>query len=97
MRMRVQVGSGVEFRKWQLNEAFAYGRLAPLASVYCPVEAPSPEAVPHLRLQLQDTFQSSALLAAALDTATMTYRLRQGYTPASLGAATGVPEYRAFE
>lgn len=87
--MWVQEGSGVGLRKWQLNEAFAYGRLAPLVSVYCPLAAPPPEAVPQLRLQLQDSFQSSALLAAALDTATLPYRLRQGFAPASLGAATG--------
>ena len=76
-------------RKYQLNEAFAYGTLAPLVSVYCPVAPPPPGAASHLQFDVYDPFQSSALLAAALDTVTMPYRLRKGFTPASLGAATG--------
>ena len=76
-------------RKWQLNEAFAYGKLPPLVSVYCPMAAPAPEAAPHLHLHAADRFQSSALLAAALDTVTLPYRLRRGFVPPKLGAATG--------
>lgn len=84
-----QEGAAAAIRKHQLNEAFAYGTIAPLVSLYCPLAPPSQAAAPYLWYDAHDRFQSSAILAAALDTVTMPYRLRRGFTPVSYGAVTG--------
>lgn len=84
-----QEGAAAAIRKYQLNEAFAYGTIAPLVSLYCPLAPPSRAAAPYLRFDAHNRFQSSAILAAALDTVTMPYRLRRGFKPVSFGAATG--------
>lgn len=78
-------------RKWHLNEAFCTGRLAPLASVYVPLAPPSRAAAPHLHFSPDSAFESSGILAAALDTATAPYRLQRVMTPTGLGPATGMP------
>ena len=87
-----QDGAALAVRKWHLNEAFCTGRLAPLASVYVPLAPPSrAAAAPHHHFSPDSAFESSGVLAAALDTATMPYRLQRTANPTGLGPATGMP------
>ena len=92
----LQDGAALAVRKWHLNEAFCTGRLAPLASVYVPLAPPSHAAAPRLHFSPDIAFESSGILAAALDTATMPYRLERGATPTGLGPATGMPRTCCF-
>ncbi|KAL4458321.1 hypothetical protein ABPG75_013186 [Micractinium tetrahymenae] len=78
-----------EQRRRRLNEGLSLSLLAPLCSMFVPLAppAPAPGVLPLLRWQPGNAFHASALCAAALDTATLPYRLlASGLSPV---AATG--------
>lgn len=80
-----------EPRRRVLNEGLSLSLLAPLCSTFVPLAPPAQAAgaLPLLRWQQGSAYQASALCAAALDTATLPYRLlASGLSPA---AATGEP------
>lgn len=80
-----------EQRRRLLNEGLSLSLLAPLCSTFTPLALPvqAPGVLPLLRWQQGSAFHASALCAAALDTATLPYRLlASGLSPA---AATGEP------
>jgi hypothetical protein len=69
-------------RRRQLNQALCLSLLAPHCSTYTVVAPPtSPAALPLLRWQPASLYHVSALCAAALDTATLAYRLAQAEGP----------------
>lgn len=84
-------GDPAEQRRRLLNEGLSLSHLAPLCSTFVPLAPPlqAPGVLPLLRWQPGNAFHASALCAAALDTATLPYRLlASGLSPA---AATGEP------
>lgn len=78
-------------RRRQLSEAFSYATLAPLASSFCCVAPPSSSAAaPWLLPQrLETAFGASGAVAAALDCATLPWRLTLPAGCGTLGRATG--------
>jgi hypothetical protein len=69
-------GNPAELRRWRLNEGLSLALLAPLCSTYTVVAPPAAHAaLPLLRWQPGNLYHASAICAAALDTATLPYRL----------------------
>ncbi len=95
----LQAAGAAAMRQQQLSEAFSYASLAPLASVFCPV-APPLAAPQLLQQRLQTAFGASGAVAAAVDSATLPWRLRQPPPLGSLGRPTGAvqgaPALQAF-
>lgn len=84
-----QAVGAAALRQRQLSEAFSYAALAPLASVFCPLAPPL--AAPHLLPQrLQTVFGAGGAVAAALDCATLPWRLRQPPASGGFGRPTGL-------
>jgi hypothetical protein len=77
-------------RRRTLNEAFSYGLLSGEAGVCCALRAPEPTRA--LRWDGASAFQGSALCAAALDAATLPFRLVQPSPRGRLGAASGATD-----
>lgn len=78
-------------RRRRLGEALSLARLSQHASVATVVAPPAtPTALPLLRWLPERPFHTSALCAAALDTATLPYRLAPGDgSPVGIGAREG--------
>lgn len=77
-----------ELRRQRLNEGLSLSLLTQQCSTYVPVAPPAaPGTLPLLRWQRGNAYHASALCAAALDTATLPYRLAAREGP---GAAIGV-------
>ena len=75
-------GGAAERRRRCLNEGLSLAQLAQRCSTYTVVAPPAaPAALPLLRWQAGNAYHESALCAAALDTATMPYRLAGGEGP----------------
>jgi hypothetical protein len=69
-------GNPAELRRWRLNEGLSLALLAPMCSTYTVVAPPAAHAaLPLLRWQPGNLYHASAICAAALDTATLPYRL----------------------
>ena len=77
-----------ELRRQRLNQSMSAALLTQLADVFSVVAAPHPGALPLLSWQPGNVFHESAICAAALDAATMPYRLLRadGGSSAALGA-----------
>lgn len=71
-----------ELRRRRLNQGLSLSQLAPRCSTFTVVSPPAaPAALPLLRWQPGSAYHASALCAAALDTATLPYRLAPGDGP----------------
>ena len=81
-----------ELRRRRLNEGLSLSLLAPLCSTFTAVAPPAARAaLPLLRWQAGSAFHASALCGAALDTASLPYRLTHGAGPrAAIGGCQGV-------
>lgn len=74
-----------EARRRRLNEGLSLALLAQQCSTYCVVAPPAAaSALPALRWQPGSLYHASGLCAAALDTATLPYRLAARDGPAAV-------------
>ncbi|KAI8374683.1 tubulin domain-containing protein [Radiomyces spectabilis] len=64
-------------QKKALSHAFSLARLSPLSSLYVPLRTPQRINSPYLHANCESLYHTSAILSAAIETASLPYRLKK--------------------